>query len=120
MQDNSSKRSHSEIGKDNVNGSNDDYDQYQREEDIPLEGNNGAMIDTNNEVEAGDHTAAAQVNTEMIDKSIDITNATNTVVQTDNVIGGDNNQPNRSLIPEIHNISTMTLKELREELGKGV
>jgi hypothetical protein len=110
MQDISSKRSHSKIGKDNVNGANDDYDQYQREEEMPLEGNNGAMIDTDNEVETWDYAVAAQVNTEMIDTSIDVTNTTNTVVQTDNVIGGDDNQPNRSLMQYTHNISKITIK----------
>ena len=91
MQDNASKRSHSTIVNDNVDGANDDYDQYQREEEMPLEGNNGAMIETDNEVDTGVYAAAAQVNTEMIDKSIDVTNTTNPVVQTDNVIGGDDN-----------------------------
>ena len=64
---------------DNVNGGNNDYDQYQREEDMPLEGNNGAMIETDNDVDTGVNAEAAQVNTEMTDESIDVTNATNPV-----------------------------------------
>ena len=76
------------------------------------------IIDTHNQFETEDHVTDIEVNTGMMDGSIYITNTTNTVVQTYNVIGSDDNQPNRSLMPEIHNISTMALKKLREELGK--
>ena len=47
-----------------------------------------------------------------------ITNTKNTLVQIDHVIRGNNKKPNRSLMPEIRNICTMMLKELKDELGK--
>ena len=67
---------------------------------MPLGGHAGAMIDTINQVENIAHATATEVNTDMMDGSIEITNTTSTVVQTDNVIGGNGNKPNRSLMTE--------------------
>ena len=118
MEDNASKRSHSNLVNDNVNGGNDDYDQYQRDEEMPLEGNNGAMIETDNDVDTGVNTAALQVNTKMNDKNIDVTETTDSLAQADTVVRDNNNQPYRSTMEDIQNINKMTVKELREELGK--
>ena len=44
----SSKRSHSDIYNNDGNGPNEIYDNYQRDDDMPLEGHAGSIIDVHN------------------------------------------------------------------------
>ena len=70
MNDNSSKRSHSDRESKDGNDDNENYDHYHRDKDMPLEGHARAMIDISNQVENEAHATVTEVNTNMVDGSI--------------------------------------------------